>query len=107
MASGCAYRSGRQAERGPQRIALRTGQLLEAIQHRCQQLGQPGEGELHLRLDSHGTGHPAARRLLDHVFQQRRLAHTRFAAHHKRRALTRADSFEEPAQHFGFAAPTL
>ena len=74
-------RPGADAERRPQRIALRTRQALETIKHRCQQLMQPGEGELHLRLDTGGARHTAARGVLDHVVQQRRLAHARFAAH--------------------------
>jgi len=42
----------------------------------------PGEGELHLRLDSRGAHHTAARRLRDQVVHQRRLPHARFAAQH-------------------------
>ena len=98
-------RPGTDAERGPQRIALRNRETLEAIQHRRAQLMQPGEGKLHLRLDTSGPHHTAARRLLDHVLQQRRLAHARFAAHHQRPALTRANSFDEPVEHVAFAAP--
>ena len=72
-------RSGTGAESRPQRIALRGRETLEAIQHRRQQLVQPGECKLHLRLDTGGARHAAARRLLDHVIQQRRLADARFA----------------------------
>lgn len=46
-------------------------------------------------MDPRGLRHTAARRPLDHVIQQRRLAHTRFAAHHQRQALARANSFDE------------
>jgi hypothetical protein len=56
-------------------IALRDREALDPVQHRRQQLMQSGEGKLHLRLDTHGTGDKAARHLLDHVLQQRRLAH--------------------------------
>ena len=52
-------RPGTDAERRPQRIALRNRQTLEAIEHRRQQLMQPGERELHLRLDTGGTRHAA------------------------------------------------
>ena len=98
-------RPGADAERGLQRIALRHREALEAIQHRREQLMQPGEGELHLRLDAGGTHHAAARRLLDHVFQQRRLAHARLAAHDQRPALARANRFDQPVEHLAFAAP--
>jgi hypothetical protein len=50
-------RPGTDAERRPHRGALRTGETLEAIQHRRQQLMQPGERQLHLRLDTSGTEH--------------------------------------------------
>ena len=66
---------------------------------------QPGERELHLRLDTGGTRHTAARRLLDQVLQQRRLAHARLATHHQRPALARANSVDEPVEHVAFAAP--
>ena len=77
-------RPGTEAERGPQRSALRSRETLEATQHRRAQLVQPGERELHLRLDPGGARHPAARGVLDQVVQQRRLAHARLAAHHQR-----------------------
>jgi hypothetical protein len=67
----------------------------------------PGERQLHLRLHTRSTGHTAARRLLDQVVQQRRLAHARLAAHHQRPALTRANSFDQPVEHVPFAAPAL
>jgi hypothetical protein len=86
-------------------IALRHGQMLEPSQHRCQQLVQPGKGELHLRLDPRGAQHAAARRMLDDVLEQRGLAHARLATHHQRPALTRADSLDEPVEHRELAAP--
>ena len=79
--------------------------MLEPIEHRRQQLMQPGEGQLHLRLDTDGTRHPKARRLLDQVLEQRRLAHARLAAHHQGPALARADRFDEVVEHLAFAAP--
>jgi hypothetical protein len=66
---------------------------------------QPGERELHLRLDTRGTHHTASRRLLDQVVQQRRLAHARLAAYHQCPALTPANSFDEPVEHVALAAP--
>jgi len=66
---------------------------------------QPGERKLHLRLDTRGARDSAARRVLDDVFQQRRLAHGRFATHHQCPALSRANSFDEPVEQVAFAAP--
>ena len=98
-------RPGTDTERGQQRITLRNRETLDAIQHRRQQLMQPGERQLHLRLDTGGAHHPAARRLRDQVLQQRRLAHTRFAAHHQRPALTAANRLDELVEDVPFAAP--
>jgi hypothetical protein len=58
-------------------------------------------------LDTGGTHHTATRRLRDEVFQQRRLAHTRFATHHQCLALARANSFDEPFEQASFAAPAF
>jgi hypothetical protein len=89
----------------PQRVSLRSRETLEAIQHSCQQLMQCGEGELHLRLDARCTRQATSRRLLDHVFQQCRLAHARLATHHERPALTSANRFDQPIQHVALDAP--
>ncbi len=91
-------------ERGPQRITLRHRQPPQPIQHRRAQLMQPGERQLHLRLDTRGGRHPAARRPPGQVLQQRRLARTRLAPHHQRPALTRPHSPQQPVQHLTFAA---
>ena len=40
-----------QPERRAERIALRARQTVEVLQHRCAQLMQPGERELHLGFD--------------------------------------------------------
>jgi hypothetical protein len=98
-------RPGTEAERGPQRGALRRREPLETAQHRPAQLVQPGEREFPLRLDTDDARHPAARGLLDQVVQQRRLAHARFAADHQGPALTGAGSLDEPVEHLAFAAP--
>jgi len=87
-----------QAECGPERITLRNRQTLQAIQHRRAQLMQPGERELHLRLDTHCTLNTAARRPPGQVLQQRSLAHTRLADHHQCPALTRPDSIDQPSE---------
>jgi hypothetical protein len=93
------------AERSPQRIALRHRQTFQVIQHRRQQLMQPGKRKLHLRLNTCGAHHPAARRLVDQVVQQGRLAHARLAAQYQCPALTRANILGEPVEHTAFAAP--
>ncbi len=66
---------------------------------------QPGERQLHLRLDARGPHHLAARRIPGQVVQQRRLAHTRLAGYHQRPALTRPDSINQAVQHLAFEAP--
>ena len=81
--------------------------MIEPIEHRRAQLMQPGEGELHLRLDTGGTVHTAARRLLDQVLQQRRLAHARLATHDQYPAVPRAHSLNQPVERVAFAAPAL
>ena len=100
-------RLGTHAERRPQRVALGRRQLLEALQHRRQQLMQAGVGELHLRLDAGGAHHTAARRSVDQVLQQRGLAHARFAPQHQGPALTRANGVDEPVEQLQFVAPGL
>ena len=72
----------------------------------AKQVMQPGEGELHLRLDAGGAHHQAARCLLDQVVQQRGLAHARFTAHHQRPALTSSNGFDEPVEHLAFGVPS-
>src|SRR6202011_5301276 len=73
---------------------------------------QPGEGELHLRLDARGAHHAAARRVLGDVLQERRLAHARLAAQNERPASTCANRLDQtlerptlgtPADEFGVA----
>ena len=57
------------------------------------------------RLDADRMEYPAARCPLGHVFQQRRLAHTRLAAHHQRLALACADGADQQVEHCSLAAP--
>ena len=64
-ASPTRKRSGRvagaQAERGRERVALRAGQPLEAVEQRRAELMKPRERELHLGLDSRRADDAAAR----------------------------------------------
>jgi hypothetical protein len=100
---------GTHAERGPQSFPLRPRHRLQPIQHRTAQLMQPGEGQLHLRLDTGGPLDAAARHAPAQVLQQRCLAHTRLAMHHQRPALAGADSLHQPVKHpaLGVAAGQL
>jgi hypothetical protein len=70
-------------ERGLQRGALRSGQAVEAVEQRCTQLVQAGEGEFHFGLDADGAGHVESRCPVGDVVEQRGLADTRFAAQHQ------------------------
>ena len=79
-----------QTERGAERVALRAGKALEAIQERRAQLLQPRERELHLRLDPGRPGDAAPGRVLHQILQQRALADPGLAAQHQRPARTRA-----------------
>ena len=97
-------RAGAEAERGPQRLALWHGQMIEPIQHRRAQLMQPGEGQLHLRLDPHRAHHPAARRLPGQVVQQRCLAHPRLTADHQHAALAGPHGLDDAAESAHLAA---
>ena len=100
-------RPGTDAERGLQRIALRIRKPVDVIKDRRQQLMQPSEGQLHLRLDTGGTQHAEAGRLLDQVLEQRGLAHARFASDNQRPALTRANGGDESVELIALAAPAL
>jgi hypothetical protein len=68
---------------------------------------QPRESQLHLRLDTDGTLHPAARRVPGHILEQGRLAHACLAVYHQCAALTSMlDRFDQLVKHsaFGVAA---
>ena len=60
---------------------------------------QPGERELHLRLNARDPDDATPRRPLGDVLQQRRLADPRLAAHHQHRALPRPDALQLAVQH--------
>ena len=85
-------------ERDSQRVFLRAGQCLEPVEHGRAQLMQPGEGELHLRLDARDPCDATLRGPLGDVLQQRRLADPRLAAQDLHRALPRADPLQLAVQ---------
>ena len=58
-----------QPERSAQRLRLRTGQCVESVEHGGAQLVQPGEGELHLRLNACDSGDATLRGPLGDVLQ--------------------------------------
>ena len=94
-----------QAERRAERLALRAGKALQAIHERRAELMQPGERELHLRLDARRPGDAAARRVPHQVLEQRALADAGLAAQHQRPARTRAHARHQLIQRRALAAP--
>ena len=73
----------REPERGLERDALRAGQAPELAEHRAQQLVQPAECDLDLRLDAAHAQHGGGARHRGGVLEQRRLADPRLAAQHE------------------------
>jgi len=97
--------AGGQAERAAERIALRSRQPLESIEHRRAQLMQPRESKLHLGLDTRGVSHATPRRVPADVLEQRRLAHARLPAKHERAALAGPNRLHQAVERRGLAAP--
>ena len=90
--------SGGEPERDPQRLGLRLRQNADRVRHRPTQLLQPRIRQIDLTLDPLRTNDPEPVRCGDHLLQQRRLADTRLAPHHQRRAPTRRDRREQLTQ---------
>jgi hypothetical protein len=97
--------AGAEAERGPQRLALRTRERLGMIQHRRAQLMQPRERQLHFGLHAGGPRDQAPGGPRSQVIKQRSLAHPRLTAHHQRPALTSPHPSHEPVKYVTFAEP--
>jgi hypothetical protein len=93
------------AQRRGESVALGSWQALQAGQHRCAQLVQPGERQLHLGLDARRPGDPAPRRSPVEVAQQRGLADARLAPHDERLAVAVPDVRHEPVQQLAFLLP--
>jgi hypothetical protein len=66
---------------------------------------QPSEGQLHLRLHTGHPDRPAPHGPPGQVIKQKRLAHTRLAAHHQGLSLTRPHASHEPVQDGTFSLP--
>ena len=96
-------RPGAQTERRRQGVALRFWQVLHVVEHRCAQLMQPGEGELHLRLDAGQPLDTASGRVLDQIVQQHALTDPRLTAHDQRVPLSRPGSGDAAVQCVTFA----
>jgi hypothetical protein len=66
---------------------------------------QPGDGQLHLRLHSHGPHHQAPRGPPGQIVKQDGLAHAGLTAHHQAPALTGPYASNEPVKYATFAEP--
>jgi hypothetical protein len=88
-----------------QRVLLRTGQPPGMTDQRPAQLMQPGEGQLHLGLHTHRSGHPAPPGPADQVIQQRRLAHAWLTPDNQGLSFTCPHVNHEPVQDSTFTAP--
>ena len=82
-----------------------SGRPLDPVQERRAQLMQPGELELHLRLDPRRACDAAPRRSPGQVSQQRGLADPGLAAQDQDPALTGSHARQQPIQHLALAAP--
>ena len=98
-------RAGRDAEHRRQGVPLRSGETVQAVEHRAAQLVQGSERQLHLRLHARCPRHPASRRPPGEVVQQHGLAHTGLTAHYQRPALTGPHTSNEPVKCATFAEP--
>ena len=94
-----------QAERGAERLALRVGEAVQAIDERRAELMQPREGELHLGLDARRPRDAEPRRAPHQILEQGALAHAGLAAQHQRAAQTLAHARDELIQRRALAAP--
>jgi hypothetical protein len=95
-----------QAERGFERVALGSGQTLEAIRERGAQLLQPRERELHLRLDARRPGHRTSGGAAREIGQQRALSDPGLPTQHQRAARARAHARHQLIQCRALAAST-
>jgi hypothetical protein len=70
---------------------LRLGKRVEPSEHRCAELMDRGERQLHLGFDTNDPGDPETGRLPGAVVQQSRLSGPRLAADDQDRTLPAAD----------------
>ena len=95
-----------EAERLPQRPALRAWKPTQPVEHRTAELMHAGERQLHLGLHAGRSRDGPARSPLDDVFQQGGLADARFAAQDQDLALTRPRASQQPIQRLALAPST-
>ena len=65
-----------------------------------------GERELHLPLDSAGSGDVIPLACLDRVLEQRGLADARLSMHHQDAAVPAARGLDQPVEHGTLALPS-
>ena len=98
-------RAGVDAERGPQRIVLRTGNRSTWSNRGAQSWCRPANANSisDCTPTVRATRHPCARS--DQVVQQHGLAHAGIPVHHQRPALTVADRLDQAVEHVAFPTP--
>ena len=92
-------------ERDTEPVSLGLGERTKPAEHRSAQLVQPGEGKLHLRLDTGRADHVETGRLPDQVTQQGRLADPRFTPDHQDGALAASHVAHELLQDLQLTGP--
>ena len=95
-----------QAEGFGERIALWRRNAIEEVEHRCAELMQSGERQLHFPLDTGNAGDAASRRLLQDVFEQRGLADPGLSPDDQDAALTRPNAGHQSIECLALAAST-
>ena len=99
--------SGTEPKRRAKCLALGARKSVEPVQYGRAQPMQPGKRKLHLGLHTRSAQHLEPRRPLDHVVQQRRLAHTRLTADYQNLAPARLHNLDQPVERLGLVAPAL
>ena len=99
------HRACAQPERGLQGLTLRRGQPIDRVEQRCAELVQPGERQLHLRLDAAGPQDGHVRSRAERVVEQRGLADPRLTAQDEYAATAGAAGFEQLVESFALGLP--
>jgi 2-methylisocitrate lyase-like PEP mutase family enzyme len=94
-----------EAQGDVQRVLLGLRERDELVEHRRTELMDPGERELHLRLDSGDPRHTESRGLPGEVPEQRRLSDACLASHDQDGAITFAHLCQEAVEHLALASP--
>jgi len=99
-------RPGRLAEYRRERVALRGGHLLEAVQQRRAELMNAAVGHLHLGLGTDGGRDTPAGDTVGHVAHQRALAHAGLPAQNGDPTSTGENVGQEPVECLAFGPPS-